>query len=111
MRVAQFSEFTGPQALRLDDVAEPVPRSSDLLVKVTAVGLNFFDTLLLRNQYQVTPPLPFSPGAEVAGLIEKCGAEVTDFRVGQRVAAFIGGNGCREKIVPRLRTRSLFPMA
>jgi NADPH2:quinone reductase len=109
MRVAQFSEFTGPQALRLDDVAEPVPRPNDLLVKVTAVGLNFFDTLLLRNQYQVTPPLPFSPGAEVAGLIEKCGAEVTDFRVGQRVVAFIGGNGCREKIVTKAKNATLIP--
>ena len=66
MRVAQFREFAGPQALQLEEVEEPVPGPSDLLVKVTAVGLNFFDTLLLRNRYQVTPPLPFSPGAEVA---------------------------------------------
>ncbi len=70
MRVAQFSEFGGPQALRLEQVAEPSPGPGDVLIKVTAVGLNFFDTLLLRNQYQVTPPLPFSPGAEIAGSIE-----------------------------------------
>ncbi len=58
MRVAQFSEFGGPQALRLEQVTEPSPGPADVLIKVTAVGLNFFDTLMLRNQYQVTPPLP-----------------------------------------------------
>ena len=63
MRVAQFSEFGGPQALRLEQVAEPSPGPDDVLIKVTAVGLNFFDTLILRNKYQVSPPLPFSPGA------------------------------------------------
>jgi NADPH:quinone reductase len=109
MRVAQFSEFTGPQALRLDDVAEPVPGPNDILVKVVAVGLNFFDTLLLRNKYQVTPPLPFSPGAEVAGIIEQLGADVTDFKVGQRVVAFIGGNGCREKILIKAKNAILIP--
>jgi NADPH2:quinone reductase len=103
MRVAQFSEFRGPQALRLEEVAEPRPGAGDVLIKVTAVGLNFFDTLLLRNQYQVTPPLPFSPGAEIAGSIEAVGAEVADLKLGQRVVAFIGGNGCREKVVTKAR--------
>src|SRR4030042_462333 len=92
MRVAQFAEFGGPQALRLDEVAEPAPGPNDVLIKVTAVGLNFLDTMLLRNQYQVSPPLPFSPGAEVAGTIEGLGAGVTEFSVGQRGVAFIGGN-------------------
>ena len=103
MRVAQFSEFAGPQALRLEEVAEPVPGPNDVLIKVTAVGLNFFDTLVLRNQYQVTPPLPFSPGAEVAGMVEAVGANVVDVEIGQRVVAFIGGNGCREKVVTKAK--------
>jgi NADPH2:quinone reductase len=101
MRVAQFCEFGGPEALRLEDVPEPKPGPDDILIKVSAVGLNFFDTLLLRNQYQVTPPLPFSPGAEIAGTVEGLGAGVTDFTLGQRVLAYIGGNGCREKIVTK----------
>ena len=75
---------------------------------MNAVGLNFFDTLVLRNQYQVTPPLPFSPGAEVAGEYSGgFGANVTDAKIGQRVVAFIGGNGCREgRLLPRPRMRS-----
>ena len=109
MRVVQFREFAGPQALRLEEAAEPVPGPGDILIKVTAVGLNFFDTLLLRNQYQVTPPLPFSPGAEVAGVIEGLGADVTDLKIGQRVVAFIGGNGCREKIVTKAKNAIPIP--
>ncbi|HEV7464418.1 MAG TPA: NADPH:quinone oxidoreductase family protein [Methyloceanibacter sp.] len=103
MRVAQFAEFGGPQALRLEEVAEPAPGPNDVLIKVTAVGLNFLDTLLLRNQYQVSPPLPFSPGAEVAGTIEGLGASVTDLQIGQRVVAYIGGNGCREKVITKAK--------
>ena len=103
MRVAQFFEFGGPQALRLEDVPEPKPEAGDILIKVSAVGLNFFDTLLLRNQYQVSPPLPFSPGAEIAGTVEGLGAGVAEFTLGQRVLAYIGGNGCREKVVTKAK--------
>jgi NADPH:quinone reductase len=109
MRVAQFSEFGGPQALRLEQVAEPKPRPGDVLIKVSAVGLNFFDTLLLRNRYQVSPPLPFSPGAEVAGTVETLGAGVTDFTLGQRVVAYVGGNGCREKVVTKAKNAVPIP--
>jgi NADPH:quinone reductase len=101
MRVAQFNEFGGPEALRLEEVAEPSPGPGEVLIKVTAVGLNFFDTLLLRNKYQVTPPLPFSPGAEIAGTIKEVGGDVTEVGIGQWVVAFIGGNGCREKVVTK----------
>ncbi len=76
---------------------------------MTAVGLNFFDTLLLRNQYQVSPPLPFSPGAEIAGTVEGLGANVTDFKLGQRVVAYVGGNGCREKVVTKAKNAVPIP--
>ena len=109
MRVAQFSEFGGPQALRLEETAEPSPGPDDILIRVTAVGLNFFDTLLLRNQYQMSPPLPFSPGAEIAGIIESVGANVPDFKLGHRVVAYVGGNGCREKVVTKAKNAVLIP--
>ncbi len=108
MRVAQFTEFGGPQALHLEEVDDPSPGPGEILIKVTAVGLNFFDTLVLRDKYQVSPPLPFSPGAEVAGSIEALGEDVTDFEVGQRVVAFVGGNGCREKLVTK--TKNAIPI-
>jgi len=101
MRVAQISHFGGLEALRVEQVPEPVPGPEDVLIRVEAVGLNFFDTLSLRNKYQVTPPLPYSPGAEIAGTVEALGDGVTGLGVGQRVAAFICGNGCREKVVTK----------
>jgi NADPH2:quinone reductase len=109
MRVAQFSEFGGPQALRLEEVTAPSPGPDDVLIKVSAVGLNFFDTLLLRNKYQVSPPLPFSPGAEIAGTVERLGANVTDLELGQRVAAYVGGNGCREQVVTKAKNAVPIP--
>lgn len=101
MRVAQISEFGGLEALRLEEAPEPVPGPGEILVKVTAAGLNFSDTLILRNKYQVTPPLPFSPGAEIAGSVAGLGAGVTDLKLGQRVVAVTGGNGCRQMIVTK----------
>ncbi|MEG6508030.1 NADPH:quinone oxidoreductase family protein [Methyloligella sp. 2.7D] len=101
MRAAQFSEFGGIDALRVDEVPVPEPHAGDALIDVSAVSLNFFDTLLLRDKYQITPPLPYSPGAEIAGTVETVGADVTGVSAGDRVLAFIGGNGCREKIVTK----------
>ncbi len=98
MRVAQFSEFGGPDMLRIEEVPDPVAGDGEVVIRVSAVGLNFFDTLVLRNKYQVTPTLPHSPGAEVAGTIQSIGPNAKNLELGQRVVAFIGGNGCREMV-------------
>ena len=99
MRAVQFSEFSGIEALKLVEIPDPVPEAGEVLVKVTAAGLNFFDTLVLRDKYQFTPRLPASPGGEIAGVVEALGEGVGDLAVGQRVMAHTGGNGCRERIV------------
>ena len=109
MRVVQFNEFGGIQALHLQEVDPPRPGPGEVLIRPTAVGLNFFDTLVLRDKYQISPPLPFSPGAEVAGPVEALGEGVTDLEVGQRVVAFIGGNGCREQIVTKAKNAIPIP--
>ena len=101
MRVAQISEFGGAEALRIEEVAEPRPGPGEVLIRVTAVGLNFSDTLVLRNKYQVTPDLPYSPGSEIAGTVEDTGAGVTKVKLGQRIVAVTGGNGCREVVVTK----------
>jgi NADPH2:quinone reductase len=98
MRAVQFNEFSGIDALELKEVDEPSPRPGEVVVKVTAVGLNFFDTLVLRNKYQFTPQLPASPGGEIAGIVEALGEDVSDLAIGQRVMAHVGGNGCQERL-------------
>ncbi|HML91638.1 NADPH:quinone oxidoreductase family protein [Methyloceanibacter sp.] len=108
MRAVQFNEFAGIDALRLETVADPVPAAGEVLVKVTAVGLNFFDTLVLRDKYQFTPRLPSSPGGEIAGVVEALGDGVTGFGIGERVMAYVGGNGCRERLA--IKASSAIPI-
>ena len=109
MRAAQFSEFGGPEKLGIVEIPDPTPKEGEIVIRVAAVGLNFFDTLVLRNRYQVTPALPHSPGAEVAGTIEALGPGVSGLEPGQRVVAFIRGNGAREKVVTLASNAILIP--
>jgi NADPH2:quinone reductase len=68
-------------------VPQPEPKPGDVRLRVHAAALNFPDVLLCRGEYQVKPPLPFTPGAEVAGVVDALGDGVTDVAVGQRVLA------------------------
>jgi NADPH2:quinone reductase len=67
-------------------------------VRIHAVGLNFFDNLIIAGKYQVRPEFPFSPGAEIAGVVEQVGEGVRDVKAGDRVMASIGHGGARERI-------------
>jgi NADPH2:quinone reductase len=89
------------KGLELAEIASPAPGPGEVLVRVGAVGLNFFDTLMLAGKYQFRPELPFSPGAECAGRIEALGDGVSRWQVGDRVASFPGYNCCREAIAVR----------
>ncbi len=68
------------------------------MIAIKSAALNFFDLLMIQGKYQIKPPFPFSPAAEVAGVIESVGAGVTGLKVGDRVVASCGHNGAREKI-------------
>ena len=73
------------EVLRLDpDVDEPVPGPDQVLVEVRSCALNFADSLLCRGTYQETPPLPFTPGLEIAGVVRAAGPDATH-AVGDRV--------------------------
>ena len=82
----------------LRDIAQPQPGAQEVRIRVAACGLNFADLLMIKGSYQDTPPLPLVPGMEVAGIIDSCGADVTDLRPGMRVAAFVGAGGLAEHV-------------
>lgn len=78
------------------DIPVPTPAAGEVRLKIRACGLNFADLLMARGQYQERPDLPFVMGMEVAGTIDAVGEGVTQFKPGQRVAAFAGQGGLAE---------------
>ena len=82
----------------LEDSPEPEVRPGDVRLRVHAASLNFPDVLMCRGEYQVKPPVPFTPGAEVAGVIEEVGVGVEGFDIGDRVLAIpnFGAGGFAE---------------
>ena len=93
MRAILCKTLGPPENLRLEQVPDPVPGPRQALVEVHAASLNFPDTLQIQGKYQFQPPLPFTPGSEVGGVIRAVGAELKGFTVGDRVMAtpMIGG--------------------
>lgn len=67
------------------EVAPPEPGPREVRIRNHAVALNFFDVLQIRGKYQVKPPLPFTPGGEVAGVVDAVGVEVQNITAGMRV--------------------------
>lgn len=102
MRAAICKTFGSP--ITIEDIPEPSPEADEVLIKVGASSLNFADTLMLRDAYQFSPSLPYSPGMEVAGEIEAVGTNVNGFKQGDRVLAYTRWNGCREKTVAKAET-------
>jgi NADPH2:quinone reductase len=98
MKAVLCKEHGLPDTLVVEEVPDPKPAPGEVLIAVKAAGVNFPDTLIIQNKYQFKPPLPFTPGGEVAGVIEALGEGVTGFSVGQRVIAFTGWGGFAEKI-------------
>lgn len=99
MRAILCKEWGGPEKLALEEVPSPPLRDGAVRIAVHAAGVNFMDTLLVSGQYQVKPPLPFTPGAEVAGVITEVGASVNGFKVGDRVMAMTENGGYAEEAV------------
>src|SRR5688572_5621866 len=87
-----------PAELVVEEVQSPEPQAGEIVIRVKAVGLNFFDTLIIAGKYQYRPALPFSPGAEVSGIVAGIGGGVAGFAEGDRVMAFTGWGGAREEV-------------
>jgi NADPH:quinone reductase len=89
--------FGPPDELVLADIPDPVAGAGEVVAKVAAVGLNFFDTLIIAGKYQTKPPFPFSPGGEFAGVVESIGPGVDEFAPGDRVMGYTNFNAARER--------------
>lgn len=92
------TEIGGPACLVLKEMADPVPAPGEVLLAVMACGVNFPDALIIEDRYQYRPTRPFSPGAEVAGIVLQVAPDVAWPRPGDRVMAMTGWGGMAEKI-------------
>jgi NADPH2:quinone reductase len=99
MKAVLCVEHGPPEKLVYRDVDTPEPAAGQARIAVKAVGINFPDVLIIQNLYQFKPPLPFSPGGEVAGVVDAVGPGVTDVKPGDRVIAMIGNGGMAEMIL------------
>ena len=91
MKAIQVSRFGGPEVLEVVDLPTPAPGPGEVLLRHTAIGLNFIDTYHRSGLYP--QPLPFIPGSEGAGLVEAVGEGVTHLKTGDRVAYAWGPSG------------------
>lgn len=85
MRAMMSTRAGGPDSLAMTERPTPAPGPGEVRVAVRAAGVNFPDTLIIRDLYQYRPERPFAPGGEVGGVVDAVGAEVTDFAPGDRV--------------------------
>jgi NADPH2:quinone reductase len=83
----------GPETLVLTELPDPEPKKGEVRVRIRAAGVNFPDTLMIRDLYQAKPPRPFAPGGEVAGDVDAIGEGVQGVAVGDRVLALSGHGG------------------
>jgi NADPH:quinone reductase len=88
MKAVLCKQFGPPDSLVVEEVSSPRAGPGEAVISVKAASLNFPDVLIIQNKYQFKPPLPFSPGSELAGVVKEVGAGVVGFKPGDRVMAF-----------------------
>jgi NADPH2:quinone reductase len=88
MKAVLCKQYGPPDSLVVEDIPSPAPGPGEVVVSVKAASVNFPDVLIIQNKYQFKPPLPFSPGSELAGVVKAVGAGVGNVQPGNRVMAF-----------------------
>ena len=88
-----------PSSLVLEEIESPKPKEKEVLVSLRACGVNFPDTLIIQGLYQFKPPLPFTPGCDIAGIVKEVGLEVKHLKVGDEVFGFVFYGGFAEEVI------------
>jgi len=85
MKAIRVHEFGGPAVLKIEEIPDPKAGPGDVVVRVRAAGVNPVDAYIVTGTYPRKPPLPYTPGQDGAGEVHSVGADVKDFKAGDRV--------------------------
>lgn len=107
MKAIICEQYGPPSTLVLKEVPAPAPGPKEVRVRLKACGVNFPDTLIIQGKYQFKPELPFTPGSDIAGVIDAVGEGVRGHKVGDRVFGFVQTGGFAEQVVAP--ARNVFP--
>ncbi len=99
MKAVLCKAYGPPEDLVMEEVPDPEPGEGEAVIEVHAASLNFPDGLQIQGKYQFQPPMPFTPGSEVGGIIKSLGPGFEGFSVGDRVMAIPGIGGLAEQVL------------
>lgn len=100
VKAVRVHEYGGPEVLRYEDVDVAAPGAGQVVLKQTAIGLNFVDIGMRMGRYPVKPEMPFILGMEAAGEVEAVGPGVTDFKPGDRVShCMVPGSYAEQRLI------------
>ena len=108
MKAVLCKQYGPPESLTFEELPSPRPGPGEAVVTVKAASVNFPDVLIIQNKYQFKPPLPFSPGSELAGVVKAVGEGVTAFKPGDPVIAFTTYGAFAEEV--KTEAGRLLPM-
>jgi NADPH2:quinone reductase len=108
MKAVLCKQFGPPDSLVVEALDSPRAGPGEVVVSVKAASLNFPDVLIIQNKYQFKPPLPFSPGSELAGVVKEVGAGVSNVKPGDKVIAFTTYGAFAEEV--KTEATRLLPM-
>ena len=109
MKAVLCKTYGPPETLVVEEVASPTASKGKVVISVKACGVNFPDTLIIQGKYQIKPPMPFSPGGEVSGIIKEVGEGVSHLKVGDSVFSLTGFGGFAEEVEADAKTTLLMP--
>jgi NADPH:quinone reductase len=93
MKAIVVREFGAADVMKLEEIVTPEPQENQVLVRIKAAGVNPVDTYIRSGVYAQKPSLPYTPGKDGAGIVEKTGANVSKFKPGDRVLTADAGSG------------------
>ena len=96
MRALRCNAYGPPQSAVIEELPTPEPGAGQIRIDVHAASINFPDVLIMRDLYQVSAELPFTPGSELAGVVSATGPSVSEFQIGDAVCGGVRRLGITE---------------